>query len=317
MPAAATVAPSAAPPFGASLLPASHRIGAGGAERAIPRREVRLPGGRSIAYAETGQGPPLVAVHGTLMTLEDMWLGPVPALARRFRVIAVDRPGHGFSERVRHRDASVWRQAELIHEAVREIGLERPLILGHSFGGAVALAYGMNYPDETAGVVALSPVCFPEGVRVEQMLFGPRALPLGGGTLSGWLGRLSDPTLLPLLWNAMFLPQTMPEAFAGAFPFGLAGRPEQMVAEGEDALGLIAGLGRNMTGYPFCRVPVHIMAGSADLVVNPLTQGRLAARMIPGARFDWVRGAGHMLHHVHGEAIADAAEGLRVGARPD
>ena len=63
--------------------------------RVVPRTIVDLPGGRSIAYAETGSGPDLVAIHGTLMTLEDMWLGPVPDLARHFRVIAVDRPGHG------------------------------------------------------------------------------------------------------------------------------------------------------------------------------------------------------------------------------
>ena len=67
--------------------------------RIVPRRIVDLPDGRTLAYAETGSGPPLVAIHGTLMSLEDMWLGPVPALARHFRVIAVDRPGHGFSRR--------------------------------------------------------------------------------------------------------------------------------------------------------------------------------------------------------------------------
>ena len=276
--------------------------------RIVPRNSVPLSGGRSIAYAQTGSGPDLVAIHGTLMTLEDMWLGPVPGLARHFRVTAVDRPGHGASERARAVDASPWRQAELIHAAVRALGLRRPVILGHSYGGAVALAYGLLHPDAVAGIVALAPVCFPE-VRLESVLFGPRALPLGEG-LATALNGTSDQALLPLLWNAMFLPQTMPEAFAARYPFALAGRPAQMVAEGEDALALPAALARSAMAYAGCRVPVRILAGDGDIVVSPHRHGALAARMIPGAGFALLPGIGHMLHHVRPDAVIEAARAV-------
>ncbi len=282
------------------------------APRIIPRKIVDLPGGRTIAYAETGSGPDLVAIHGTLMTLEDVWLGPVPDLARHFRVLAVDRPGHGRSERVRGIDASPWRQAELIHAAVRDLGLTHPVILGHSYGGAVALAYGMLFPDAVTGIVALAPVCYPE-LRLEQILFGPRALPLSGPVLSDALGASGDPTLLPMLWNAMFLPQTMPKGFAEAFPFGFAGRPGQIVAEAEDALSLWGGLSRSAASYPSCRVPVRILAGDADIVVNPMTHGALAARAIPGAIFERLPGIGHMLHHIKPAAVVEAARAVSQG----
>ena len=278
-------------------------------ERIVRRQVVDLPGGRTIAYAETGTGPDLVAIHGTLMTLEDMWLGPVPALARNFRVVAVDRPGHGDSARVRGADASPWRQAELIHAAAQALGLHRPIILGHSYGGAVALAYGMLYPDSVTGILALAPVCFPE-LRLEQVLFGPRAAPVSGPILSDTLGASADPALLSLLWNAMFLPQTMPRAFAEAFPFGFAGRPGQIVAEAEDALSLWAALSRSAAAYSTCRVPVRILAGGADIVVNPMMHGALAARMIPGTRFERLAGVGHMLHHIRGDAVVAAARAL-------
>ena len=278
-------------------------------ERIVRRKVVDLPEGRSIAYAETGAGPDLVVIHGTLMTLEDMWLGPVPALAEHFRVVAVDRPGHGDSARLRGTDASPWRQAELIHEAVRSLGLRRPVILGHSYGGAVALAYGMLHPEAVSGVVALAPVCFPE-LRLEQILFGPRAAPLAGPLLSDAFGASADPALLPLLWNAMFLPQTMPRAFAEAFPFGFAGRPAQIVAEAEDALSLWAALSRSAAAYATCRVPVRILAGVADIVVNPMLHGALAASLIPGARFTPLPGVGHMLHHVRGDAVVEAARAI-------
>lgn len=277
--------------------------------RIIPRKVVDLSGGRTIAYAETGSGPDIVAIHGTLMTLEDVWLGPVPDLARHFRVLAVDRPGHGHSARVRGIDASPWRQAELIHAAVRSLGLTRPVILGHSYGGAVALAYGMLFPDAVAGIVALAPVCYPE-LRLEQVLFGPRAMPVSGPILSDALGVAADPTLLSMLWNAMFLPQPMPKGFAEAFPFGFAGRPGQIVAEAEDSLSLWGGLSRSAASYASCRVPVRILAGDADIVVNPMMHGALAARAIPGARFERLPGIGHMLHHIRPDAVVEAVRAV-------
>lgn len=276
----------------------------------MPRRIVQLSDDRTIAYAETGTGPDLVAIHGTLMCLEDMWLGPVPALAEHFRVIAVDRPGHGFSLRPRGRAADIWDQAARIRDAVRRLGLQRPVILGHSFGAAVALAYGMLHPEEIAGVVALAPICFPEP-RLEQVLFGPRALPMGGDLLSAILSAGSDKALLPLLWNAMFFPKTMPETFARAFPFDLAGRPAQITAEGEDAGWLWPALTRSVLAYPTLRAPVRLLGGGADLVVNTFVHGRRAAGLIPAAQFTLLPEAGHMLHHFHTEAVVRAALSLR------
>ena len=272
---------------------------------------VHLADERTIAWAETGAGPDLVAIHGTLMCLEDPWLGPVPGLAEHFRVVAVDRPGHGFSLRPRGQAADLWEQAQQIRAAVRQLGLHRPVILGHSFGAAVALAYGMLHPDEIAGVVAIAPICFPE-LRLEHLLFGPRALPLSGDVLSRLLSAGSDKALLPLLWNAMFFPVTMPEGFARGFPFPLAARPAQITAEGEDAGWLWPGLTRSALGYASMRTPVHLLGGGADLVVNTPMHGQRAARMIPGARITFLPEAGHMLHHTHPEAVVRAALSLRA-----
>jgi len=279
--------------------------------RIVPRRFVHLPDDRTITYAETGAGPDLVAIHGTLMCLEDQWLGPVPALAQHFRVVAVDRPGHGFSLRPRGRGTDIWDQAARIRDAVQRSGLKRPVILGHSFGGAVALAYGMLYPDEIAGIVALAPVCFPE-LRLEHLLFGPRALPFGGDLLTRILHASSDPALLPLLWNAMFLPQAMPQRFRRNFPFALAGRAAQLTAEGEDAGRLWPGLTRSAMRYRTLDVPTHILCGSADLVVNTLMHGLPASRMIPGATFELLPGAGHMVQQFHADTIVRAVRTVRL-----
>ena len=290
------------------------RAFSGGGPDPIPRQSIRTPDGRTIAFVDGGgTGPDVVLIHGTLMVLEDMWLGPADPLARDgFRVIAVDRPGHGGSARVRLVDASPWRQATILHDAMSALGLIRPTIVGHSAGGAVALAYSMLFPDDVSGVVALAPICFPEP-RLEQMLFGARATLFAGPVLAEASRVGGDPLLLPTLWRAMFLPQSMPSRLEQEFPFAFAGRPAQMVAEAEDSLALGPGLVRSAFAYPTCRVPVEILGGDADMVVANVVHGFRAASIIPGASYRSLPGVGHMLHHVHPEEIVQAVH--RVNAR--
>lgn len=276
---------------------------------------MHLAGGRSIAYAEAGAGPPVVLIHGTLSLLEDMWLALAPGLLPDHRVIALDRPGHGSSERRRLVDASPWRQAEIIRAAVHALGIVAPIVVGHSYGATVALCYGLAYPAETAGVVALAPLCFPE-VRLEQVLFGARSVPVLGDGLAQVLAAGLDPALLPLLWRAIFLPQAMPDGFAAGFPFDHAAGPGHMSIEGEDAMAVWPALTRAALAYPSCRVPVRILGGTADLVVNNALHGLVAARLMPGARFDGMPGVGHMLQHFAQAAVIEAVRGLRRPGGP-
>lgn len=268
-----------------------------------------LAGDRSIAYAQIGSGRDCLVLHGTLMTLEDSWLALGPMLAENLRVTMVDRPGHGLSRRRRLFDASPWRQAELLHDFASAIGLRRPILVGHSFGGTIALAYAMLYPEDVGGLVALAPMCLPE-MRVEAVLFGPRGLPPLGDGLARMLGVTTDPLLLPTLWRAMFLPQAMPERFAAAFPFALAAQTTQMIAEGEDAMALMPALMTMAARYAGCRVPARILGGTADIVVNNATQGRIAAALMPQATFHWMANMGHMLHHFVQDAIVEAVLSL-------
>jgi pimeloyl-ACP methyl ester carboxylesterase len=270
--------------------------------------------GRVLSYVEQGQGPDVVLLHGTLMTSDDMRLGPMPALSQRFHCVAFDRPGHGRSEAKRFADASLWSQVATIRAAVVSLGLNRPVICGHSSGGAVALAYGLAYPDEIAGVVALAPICFPEP-RLETLLFGLRAIPWIGDTLSGMGQRSGDPFLLPILWNAMFLPQLMPDRFAAGFPFGLAGDGRRLITEGENSVAMASDLARSAALYGSCRTPVHILCGDADIVVNSIMHGYQASRLIPGSTFKMLPGIGHMLHHFCTEAVCDAVGALADHAR--
>ena len=253
------------------------------------RRVINTPSGR-VAYRENGEGPDsVVLIHGSLVIANDMMIALAGRFPPRIKVVAMDRPGHGGSDPHPRDPGSTWAQAAMILDACRALGLRAPRLVGHSFGGAVALAAAMAEPEAVGGVVALAPICFPEP-RLEQVLFGPRADSSGAGALARTLGAASDPFMLPLLRNAMFLPQAMPAAYAEAFPFAWASQPEQLLADGEDSMAMWRSLARSAGSYGRCRVPVRILGGTHDLVVNNAANGLLAAVAMPAATFRWVPG---------------------------
>ena len=150
-----------------------------------------------------------------------MALALFETLSGEFDVIAFDRPGHGGSVRLAEDPGSPRAQGCALLAALRMLAVPAPVIVGHSFGGAVALAIAMDRPDEITSVVALAPICFPE-LRLEHGLLAPRALAVRRRSVSGdRFGRLADIAVLPLMRNAMFLPQLMPDSYRDAFPFGV------------------------------------------------------------------------------------------------
>jgi pimeloyl-ACP methyl ester carboxylesterase len=242
-------------------------------------------GGHALAYAEVGQGRPLVLIHGTLTTLDDMALALSDLLAPGRRLIAVDRPGFGRSGRDRFSGAGIFAQARGLWRGLDQLGVERPIIVGHSFGASVAVAMAVLRPAAVAGVVALAPLVIPEW-RLEHLIFGPRAWPGSGDLLA-----------------------------ATAFPFDLAGEAAATMRIGEDCLAVGPELLALLARVGALDVPLEILGGDSDLVVNNTLHGRLLAALAPRARFSPLPGVGHMIHHAAPEVVAAAVERLeRAGS---
>jgi pimeloyl-ACP methyl ester carboxylesterase len=276
--------------------------------RPFARRLVETDDG-PIAYAQAGSGDRVVVlVHGVLTALDDMLLALADELAG-YRIVALDRPGFGQSSRRAGLDAGVLRQARRLNQALEAMKLGPAVLVGHSFGAPVALAMAMNAPERVHGVVSLAPLVLPEA-RLEQLLFGPRGAPLLGGWLSGWRHAGMDQTLLPLLWRAMFLPQAMPRRLEADFPFALAGEASATRWVGEDSLVVGPDLMALLAGAPSLEAPLHVLCGSADLVVNTLLHGQVLAALAPRGRFTLLPGLGHMIHHAAPRAVAQAVAAL-------
>mgnify|MGYP003669186620 CR=1 FL=1 len=123
-------------------------------------------GGESLHYVDRGEArpgiAPVVLIHGASGNLRDMTQSLVEPLSRETRVIAIDRPGHGWSARTAHPDiADPAVQARAIHEVLSQLGVMRPVILGHSWGASVAAAYALEFPGGLSGLVALSGALYP------------------------------------------------------------------------------------------------------------------------------------------------------------
>jgi pimeloyl-ACP methyl ester carboxylesterase len=274
----------------------------------IPSKETIVPleGGRSLRVLEAGEGPPVVLIHGVLAAAEDMLLGLGGALSARHRVISVDRPGHGGSRRQRFEFAPE-RQAQLIKQGLLELDVRRPVIVGHSLGCPVALAYALQWPDEVRGLVLLAPIAYPELRPLEHTYLAPRAAPWVGPWLSQAAHETVDPNVLPLVFKTMFAPQEVPEAWARELPHGAIASAGQLTTNGEDVAD-IAGLSRLAFTYRAIPSPTVVMSGDKDVVVRPERHARPLTVALPDARLEMLPGLGHMIHHFAADRIAAAVE---------
>jgi pimeloyl-ACP methyl ester carboxylesterase len=259
---------------------------------------------------------PIVLVHGASGNLHDLRLALGDRLAANRRVILIDRPGHGWSDRPGGvADASPARQAALIAQAVGRIGVERFVLLGHSLGGAVASALALAFPARVAGLVLLAPVTHPwkGGLAwYNAILSTPVIGPLFAHTVAVPLGVL----LLNGGVASVFEPQAAPADYVRRAAIWLLLRPAQFVANAQDVAALKAFVAAQAPRYGEIGAPTVILTGSADTTVSPHIHARAVAAAVPDARLIVLAGVGHMPHHVDADAVAAAIGQLPLAQRP-
>ena len=190
--------------------------------------------GVRLHYLEKGEGPPVVLLHGNVVTAEDFdTSGVLGLLAKRHRVIAFDRPGFGYSDRPHNGSAwSARAQADLLRDALVMLGINRPVVLGHSWGAAVALALALNHPIAARGLVLLSGYYYPT-FRADVLLSSPPAIPVLGDLLRYSISPLLARLMQPLLLKGMFAPLPVPARFAKGSTSEMSVRPGQIRAESQ------------------------------------------------------------------------------------
>ena len=268
-------------------------------------RAIDLGGGRSLHAVQAGKEGDVVLIHGALATHRDWLAGPFDALARDFRVTAVDRPGHGLSLRPRF-EGTPRDQARQIRAGLDALGVDRPVVVGHSLGGLVSLALAEQYPDYARSLVLIAPIAFPEARLLEHTLLAPRAVPLMGPFLSTLGEATIDRSVVNLNHELMFWPHDVPQAWKAGYPFDQILTQSAMVAEGEDAAAILPFSPAGTIDLSRITIPVHILAGTSDKILDLSRHARPLAALLRNARLTELPGEGHMIHHTAAEPVLNA-----------
>jgi len=307
---------------GAALLSAA--LTAAWVERRSSRAERdQPPAGRLLEIegvrlhvVEKGEGPAVVLIHGNMVSERDYEAsGLLDRLARNHRVIAFDRPGFGHSTRPRDRLWTPAAQAKLLHAALAQLGVKEAVVVGHSMGAMVALALALDHPDDVRRLVLVGGYYYPSA-RIDALLTAPVALPVLGDVMRYTVTAISARLMLKRLVRAMFGPREVPGHFIPALSREMMVRPIQLRANAEDAAFMIPQAKASSERHHELRMPVAIVAGADDKVIDAEAHSARLHREVAGSTLVVVPGAGHMVHHAAPGAIVAAVEGFEMPLEP-
>ena len=276
--------------------------------------------GVRLHYVQKGDGEPLVLLHGNGSMIQDFESsGLVELAAKKYRVIIFDRPGFGHTARPRSTTWTPAAQAQLIHRALKRIGVSRATILGHSWGASVAIALALKYPETVSGLVLASGYYYPSA-RVDVALFSGPAIPIAGDlaryTVAPILGHLMWPSMM----QKLFGPAEVPEKFQ-QFPKEMALRPSQIRASAAESGLMIPDAVAARGHYKKLVMPVAIIAGEQDRLIKFEDQSARLHREVSQSTLHRVPGAGHMVHQTAPEeviaAIDEVADAAELRRRPE
>src|SRR6202050_2059794 len=226
---------------------------------------------------------PVLLLHGAGANLKDMEIAVGERLAARHRVILIDRPGFGFSARKKGGENSPAEQAVVLNELFSRLGVERAIVVGHSWGGTLALTFALDYPQRVAGLVLLAPPTHPG-----LLFFTLNAIldsPLGwlfAHTLALPLGAL----LIELGIRTVFLPQSIPSGYSKRSAAWLILRPATLMANWSDVGVLNAFLEKQVARYGALNVPIIALNGDHDPLVLPQHHALKLAELAPVAKVE-------------------------------
>ena len=283
-----------------------------------PQGQLVQVDGRDVHVIVKGTGPDLVLIHGAGGNAQDFTYEFAQRLTDRYRVFSVDRPGLGYSERIRPAlNAAFATQAETPIEqarhlaaAVKQLGADKPIVLGHSYGGAVAMAWALE--EEASGIVIVSGATMPwpgplqRYYRIFGSLLGSA---FGAPLVTAYVPEERARTAV----EGVFEPSPVDPVYYEAAAIPLAIRTDTFRANARQVKTLRPHLVEMSARYPDMTLPVEILHGTADTTVRPEIHAEPLDDTLPNANLTLLDGIGHAPHHVAPEPIIAAID--RVAAR--
>jgi len=271
--------------------------------------------GHRIAYRRAGSGPALLLLHG-LGCDSSTWLPVMPRLAESFTVLAPDLLGHGQSDKPRG-DYSLGGYANGMRDVLTVLGIKKVTVVGHSFGGGVAMQFAYQFPERTERMVLVAPGGL--GPEVSGLI---RALTLPGAGAA--LGALTMRPLRPVVRTSLSvlsrsrLPRTRDLGEVVCVYRNLSDRAARsairhVVSHVVDWRGQVVSMADR--AYLTSLMPMCLVWGDADPVI-PVSHIAMAESHAPSAQVHVLPGAGHFPHKQHPERFAEVVEGFVRSTAP-
>ena len=252
---------------------------------------------------------PIVLIHGAGCNLEDMRLALGEQLAARHRVILIDRPGLGWSKRKGRGGSAPKIQAAILRDVLDALGIDRAIIVGHSWGGALAVSFALDYPERTAALILLASPLYPHA-HPTTSLYALFAIPILGWVYARTLALPLGLFFVGLALGSAFLPQLPPRDYLKRSAGLLLLRPSTFLANARDMADLKRNLESRPARYRDLAMPILVMSGAADFVVAPQLHAMPFATAVPHATLVMLPGIGHMLHHASTGRVIEEIETL-------
>ncbi|GAA4229530.1 pimeloyl-ACP methyl ester carboxylesterase [Sagittula marina] len=290
--------------WGLSHLRATQRTRA--AEAAFPPegRFVEVDGTR-VHYVTRGKGPDVVLIHGMSGNLRDMTFSLMDRLAQDYRVTAFDRPGMGYTDSLHEGGETLVEQATLLMKASRALGLAQPVVMGQSYGGSVALAWAVEFPETLSALVLVASPSHPWDGGMSWLyrinshrVLGPMAIPFE----AAWVPK----GYIKKAIAGVFNPQDMPPGYDAHIGADLTIRPGALRANALHRAGLLDQISAQAQRYSALAMPIELIHGNADDTVPLHIHSEPLATKRPNAHLTVLEGIGHMPHHAREGAVVEA-----------
>lgn len=260
--------------------------------------------GEQVHYLDKGKGPTLLLIHGLGSSMRIFTHSVLERLSGQFRVVVMDRPGSGESSRSPRSSANLGSQAEMVCALIRRLELDRPILVGHSMGGAVSIAVALTNPGLVGGLVLVAPLANKQDtvppVFKRLLITSPTLRSIVAWTVATPLSILRRADVL----DTLFGPDPVTEDFATAGGGLLGLRPKSFKAASKDLVALMDEPPKIVERYAELRLPVGILYGTGDRVLDHRSHGIEVASQIEGADLRLIDG-GHMLPLTAPDQVAE------------
>lgn len=263
---------------------------------------VTVQGARIHADVQ-GAGPDLVLIHGASGSSRDFTFDLVNRLKSDFRVISFDRPGMGFSDSLPGTDLSPLAQADVLIDAANQLGATNPIVLGHSYGGSVAMAWALRSNPRALVIVSGATMPFPGDLGLWYQV---TSSDFGGATIVPLITAFAPESRVDSALADIFAPQSPPAGYAEYIGASLTLRRDALRVNGRQVNNLKPHVILMAENYPKLTLPVEIIHGTADTTVPINIHAIPLSKLLPNANLTVLDGIGHMPHHTNPDDIVAA-----------